>query len=230
MSMVSWPSHSEASEAGDWTPQLFCIPEQFFQGCTMCNVSDNEFKPRARFAKLQAVNGSDYDDPDDNEEETELEFENDKLKGVASEADYAEATTELHMELEVLEGVLATHGWSVRHTTGDHWDVNGRDVRVYLLPRGIPKPSVRHIENRFPREVAQQAARIMVSDGPLLQPILDYLLATGQNEHYDHRGTSNPAAVRGFGRNLEFAGMPSDRLEAMRMASLEHSFRREADH
>merc|ERR1711879_590490 len=74
-----------------------------------------------------------------------------------------------------------------------------------------------------------KASRIMVNDGPLRQPLMDYLLQTGRNEHYDARGTENPEAVTGNGRSLEFTHTPysaGDRIEAMKHATQQAEVRR----
>mmetsp|Transcript_12323 Transcript_12323/g.27985 ORF Transcript_12323/g.27985 Transcript_12323/m.27985 type:complete len:249 (-) Transcript_12323:108-854(-) len=232
MKAASWTSVSDAgdSSSGDWIPRLFCLPEHVFSGCMVCNPDDTTFecKPRARWTSLQAAIAIDPDDGSDFEEGMEFEVEQGKVM-VSSEV-VLPPDPQLDREIEEMQPIFASHDWTINHRADDRWVVNGRSVRLFRLPEGIPKPSVRHIEKRFPPDVAQHAVRIMVNDGPLMQPILDYLLGSGQNEHYDHRGSSNPGAVRGFGRGVEMAGNPSDRLEAMRLASLEASVRREADH
>merc|ERR1711957_131961 len=76
---------------------------------------------------------------------------------------------------------------------------------------------------------AKLASRILVNDGPLRQPLLDYMMQTGSNEHYDTQGTENPEQVTGLGKHMSFArpgGPDDDRLQAMKDATAQANFRR----
>jgi len=138
---------------------------------------------------------------------------------------------QLEEELEALiwstGDLFVSRGWDLVHSRDDRYTMNGRGIRLFLLPLGIPAPDSVHLANTVGVDAAQRAGRIMVNDGPLRQPLLDYLLQTGHNEHYDARGTENSAAVTGAAKHLEFNPPPyGDRIEAMRHATQQADMRR----
>lgn len=124
--------------------------------------------------------------------------------------------------------VFAERGWDVEYLQDDVYCVNDRAVRIFLLPAGIPPPECKHISKVLGAGTAHMAGGIMVQDGPLCQPLWDYLLQTGLNEQYDEQGTENPSAVTGAARNLD-CGFPRwgshERIDAMRCAVVEAEIR-----
>lgn len=218
-----------------------CFSDQLF-GCTLCTVNDNDIVPRAGVRRLggawDAMEDPSYDlvdeDPDTDSglEEAELEAL-ERKSGLKSMAYSRSASIEEELEALIWNtgDLFATQGWDLVHSNGDYYLINGRKVRIFLLPSGTPLPDASHWAPRIGPASAQMAASIMVHDGPLRQPLLDYLMQTGKNEHYDARGTENPAAVTGMARNLDFA-VPAtqigDRIGAMKHATVQADLRRRA--
>lgn len=125
--------------------------------------------------------------------------------------------------------VFITRGWEIVHIHGDRYSLNGRSVKLMLLPHSAPVPDIAHVAPSLGHDVAERAARVMVCDGSLRQPLFDYLLQTGMNEQYDQRGTENPAGVTGAAKHLEFNVIPTaDRLVAMQNATIQAEVRRRA--
>jgi hypothetical protein len=124
--------------------------------------------------------------------------------------------------------LFTTEGFDVAHYRGDRYSINGRKVRIFILPEGTPIPDCSHNKARF-GQAAEMAAGVMVHDGPLRQPLLDYICQTGKNEHYDRRGTENPVEVSGHAKKLEYSVAPKalgDRIHAMKEATAQADMRR----
>jgi len=110
------------------------------------------------------------------------------------------------------DDLFVQKGWELECLHDDKhcmYSINKRRVRVFSLPSDIPVPDSRHLRSTIGSSPllaasAKIAAGIIVNDGPLKQPLFDYLLQTGVNEHYDARGTENPTAVTGAASDLEF--------------------------
>jgi len=209
-----------------WSDHMF--------GCNFCAVDENEgaLRPFHRLGDLWH-NG---EDGDDTEEESEVE------KGMVLNIDtdtmIAMRQSALNQRLDAavkgMQCVLEDEGLSVSHVKGDRYSVNDRNVRLQLLQTPC---EFAHLTKKFGFDAAKRAAVISVVDGPLHQPLLDYLLQTGRNENYDMRGTENPCAVTGVGRQLEFLvenptniGDPEEasRMEAMRQATMQADLRQRA--
>jgi len=117
--------------------------------------------------------------------------------------------------------ILAEYGSKVTHVKGDFYNVNHRKVQISCTPAGA---KWQHLSGKIGSSLAKMASVLIVHDGPLHQPLFDYLLQTGLNEAYDSRGTLNSFALTGVAKNLEFAvpaeadiykASDGDRLEAM---------------
>lgn len=135
-------------------------------------------------------------------------------------------------------GFFIRHGWELAPLGGDRYKVNGREVRLILLPSGRPVSDFRHLEQHVGWVTAKRSARIMVEDGPLRQPLLDYLLETGRNEQYDVRGIESHGAASHAGM-LSFVvesqastrGSGDDqKIGAMKQATLQAELRQRAKH
>mmetsp|Transcript_29425 Transcript_29425/g.63803 ORF Transcript_29425/g.63803 Transcript_29425/m.63803 type:complete len:295 (-) Transcript_29425:324-1208(-) len=136
---------------------------------------------------------------------------------------------ELYSFMWIIGELFALKGWSVEHVGGDRFRLNGRCVKLQLLPEGYPHPDIRHLEGTLGFEVAARGSFFSVCDGPLRQPLMDYLLHTGRNESYDERGTENIAIVEGPGKYLDFHIAPTDdRILEMRNAMYQADLRRSA--
>jgi len=194
-------------------------------GCTFCSVDDNDIVLRSRFQDLEPAQDDEGDEDDRPVSNGDGLFANLLVADTSSNG----SSQKVKQYVTALSSVFEKEGWAVEYLQDDHYLVNGRDVCIFLLPAGVPVPSAKGVERALSPAVAQFASRMMVSDGPLLQPLLDYLLQTGENEHYDIKGTENPAAVTGLGRRLEFntkSKDPNDRVEAMLQATLQAEMRR----
>lgn len=141
----------------------------------------------------------------------------------------------LQHELEAVmwrcDNIFATRGWELSPigSGDDRYELNGRSVKMQLERLGTYRASYQHLVRDFGLDVAERAARIIVCDGPLRQPLLDYLLQSGQNESYDQRGTENVAGVTGPAKYLDFNSAPTgDRLSEMNMAMRQAAARRQA--
>jgi hypothetical protein len=155
------------------------------------------------------------------------------LSGMSKKPAGVASIEEALQALKENAGNLFAEGeWDVTHKCGDRYTINSRTIRIFLLPKGTTPRDFSHISRIIGAGPAEQASRIMVHDGPLKQPLLDYLMQTGLNEHYDRRGTENPVAVTGKARYMEFA-VPAkamaDRQEAMRHAAAQADARRRTD-
>jgi len=125
--------------------------------------------------------------------------------------------------------IFASKGWELGSIGGGRYRLNGRAIKLLLLPLGAPLPYFTHIAPMLGFDVAERAARLTVCDGSLRQPLLDYLLGTGQNESYDQRGTENPMGVSGAGQFLDFnVAETGDRLIEMKHATIQAAIRRRA--
>lgn len=125
---------------------------------------------------------------------------------------------------------FAARGWDLVHVSRERYLLNGRTIKLFLLPHGAPLPYFTHISPMFGYDVAEHASRIVVCDGSLRQPLLDYLLQTGQNESYDQRGTENKAGVEGAGKIIDFnVAFSGDRMIEMKHATIQAEMRRIVD-
>jgi len=144
---------------------------------------------------------------------------------------------ELGQELDVLvlmsdimnlhHELLAENGWKLKHLNDAHYSINGRKVLI-TSPSSNISPEWAHLSSKLGPGTARMASTLMVHDGPLEQPLFDYLMQTGLNEHYDTRGTENPGAVTGVARALDFAVPQTalcDRIDAMRHAKAQADVR-----
>lgn len=237
---------------------MTCFSGQLF-GCSICTVDDSDIFPHGNLRRLGDTwavevegGGSEVDGSEVGagvaEEESSVEDEDDasSLEDVdlgvpqwlpptfVAGRHPSEVTIDQEIEALILGtgDAFATKGWELTRLGGDRYAINGRNVRLSLLPLGSPVPSSSHLAGKLGKTAAQRAARLTVHDGPLRQPLLDYLAETGQNEFYDARGTENPVAVTGAARNLEFhvpshVGNSGDRVEAMKQAILQADMRRQ---
>merc|ERR1719321_1154147 len=101
---------------------------------------------------------------------------------------------------------------------------------MFLLPSIVSQPSYEHLSKHLRNDVVHRASRIIVVDGPLHQPILDYLFHSGINEHYESAGTENTTSPGWLGKALEFQVPPmhpEDRISAMRQAAAQAEYRRQ---
>jgi hypothetical protein len=129
--------------------------------------------------------------------------------------------------------LIEREGWCIKSLGGDRYWIDGRSVQLLLLPEGTARPDCTHYHRLVGSSAADVVETVMVQDGPLWQPLLDYLMQTGINEYYDLRGTENPLAVTGSARNLDFGGIgpeiktadTDDRISAMQVATAEASLR-----
>jgi len=160
------------------------------------------------------------------------------MKGAAT-ADIDDLEEDLLKELEAMmddlcnlrSELFAEKGWEIHHLEDDMYSINDRSVRLFLLPATFPLPDCRHLSNKLGPGTTHLAAGIMVHDGPLRQPLFDYLVVTGINEHYDARGTENPSAVTGYARSLSLSLYDTDdRIDAMRHATAVADMRQRAAH
>jgi len=96
--------------------------------------------------------------------------------------------------------------------SGDVFDRSGLEIRHH------------HDDHYFINEMNNI---ILVQDGPMWQPLVDYVLQTGMNELYDFCGTQNPVEVVGAARNFSFEPSTAleDRFAAMRFATAEANIR-----
>jgi len=174
--------------------------------------------------------------------EDDGEYDEEKDQGVVLNIDtdtlMAMRQSTLNQRLDTavksMQRALEVAGFSVSHIKGDQYSIEGRSVRLQLLQNSC---EFAHVTEKFGYDAAKRAAAISVVDGPLHQPLLDYLLQTGRNENYDMRGTENPAAVTGVGRQIDFlvenptkTGNPEEasRIEAMWQATMQADLRQRA--
>eukprot|EP00933_Yihiella_yeosuensis_P051016 TRINITY_DN4884_c0_g1_i1.p1 TRINITY_DN4884_c0_g1~~TRINITY_DN4884_c0_g1_i1.p1 ORF type:complete len:359 (-),score=38.59 TRINITY_DN4884_c0_g1_i1:324-1400(-) len=129
--------------------------------------------------------------------------------------------------------LFTQRGWSIRHVQGNRYKINKREVSLVKMPFG---GTVQHAEmftfymDWVSMAAAELAAPITVVDGPMKQPLLDYLLQSGMREVWDRRGTENTDGVAGMGR-LHTFNMPTsdDRIAEMGKALAQANARRRAD-
>mmetsp|Transcript_43787 Transcript_43787/g.79958 ORF Transcript_43787/g.79958 Transcript_43787/m.79958 type:complete len:274 (-) Transcript_43787:64-885(-) len=207
--------------------RAICFPERML-GCTFCSVDDNDIVLRSRLQDLEPA-ASDDDGEDD--DYPHLVGEDSIFTHMQPETSSSSASHQKTQQyMLALSSVFEKEGWAIEHLRDDRYLVNDREVCIFMLPAGVPGPQAKEVERALSPAIAQFASRMMVTDGPLLQPLLDYMLQTGQNEHYDTKGTENPAAVTGAGRRLEFYfgnhNNPNDRVEAMMQATMQAEMRR----
>jgi len=219
-------------------PHASCLADQIL-GCSMCAVNESTDCTRVRQQWLSIGGGEHLDGPSvgGSEKEEEEAHERSVLKQAGASLfgnvpRFSFATAPLEQELHaIMHGCLALFsekGLEILHSGGDGYIINGRSVRLWLSQSGSDPQNTLHLRSKVNDETARRAARVLVLDGPLRQPLLDYLLQTGVNEHYDARGTENPTAVTGMARNLEFRvplNASNDRVEAMRQAAAQAEIR-----
>lgn len=90
----------------------------------------------------------------------------------------------LEKELSVLVSnsrLLPVRKFDVVHLHGEHYCINGRHVCLHRLLEDSHLPDFSHHCDAFGFEVAQRAASIVVHDGAMQQPLLDYLLQPSVN-------------------------------------------------
>lgn len=232
------PVSDPADEAASVSKSLF--------GCTgCCTVSDNDILSWVDVRRLgmddTVQDGEDCDDVNLEDAESDdcdwkLLGNNSLYSGLGGMHDKQQGQAGIREELKSLAwltgDLFESEGWDIIQVSGesgDRFKINGRKVRIFLLPEGTPLKDHSHHSRRFGAPTAKKAAHIMVHDGPLKQPLLDYLMQTGKNEHYDARGTENPVAVTGEARKMEFkvpATALDDRIDAMKHATAQASARR----
>jgi hypothetical protein len=144
---------------------------------------------------------------------------------------YVKGAVEIKMDalIDSFDDLFEIEGWELEHIRVDRYKINGRKVRIFLLPAGTPIPEYGHNTRKYDYEVAQKCSMVMVHDGPLRQPLLDYMAQSGKNEHYDARGTENPVAVSGHAKRLEYSvdqAALGDRIHAMKAATAQATARR----
>mmetsp|Transcript_144228 Transcript_144228/g.401921 ORF Transcript_144228/g.401921 Transcript_144228/m.401921 type:complete len:349 (-) Transcript_144228:243-1289(-) len=145
----------------------------------------------------------------------------------ARSADEERIQQELAAVMKDCGDLFTAQGWNLVHVSGERYMLNGRTIKLSLLPQGAPLPYFTHVSPSVGYDVAERASRIAVSDGSLRQPLLDYLMQTGQNESYDQRGTENPAGVAGAGKYLDFnVAFSGDRMIEMKHATIQAEMRR----
>jgi len=123
--------------------------------------------------------------------------------------------------------------WDLVSLGGNRYGLKGRVVSLCLLPPGDEVSPSFHLQKVVPEEVAYRAAQIIVIDGPLRQPILDYLLQTGVNEQWNSIGTENTLSnVHNIHKNVDFLETPQihpeDRITAMTFATYHADVRHQA--
>jgi len=209
----------------------------------MCNTISGEdiVPPRLNSKRLGDCSGKEICGLEDNGEADEdiEELDVDELELVrashACDGPREKGAVELKMDalIDSIDDLIQDEGWEIEHVRTDRYRINARKVRIFLLPGGTPIPEYGHYTRSFGLDVAQKASMVMVHDGPLRQPLLDYMSQSGKNEHYDARGTENPVAVSGHAKRLEYAvetAALGDRIEAMKAATSQASARRNATH
>jgi hypothetical protein len=137
---------------------------------------------------------------------------------------------ELQVKMRDLQCAFRALGFEIFHVKDDLYSINDRCIQLLLLPMGFPTPSCAHLSNVLDVRSQQLAAGVIVQDGPLQQPLFDYLLHTGINENYDARGTENPWGVTGRARTHTFyAPQTNDRIDAMTIATAQSAIRRQVE-
>jgi hypothetical protein len=116
-------------------------------------------------------------------------------------------------------------GVKVTHLNEEHYSINDRSVRLLMMSGSA---GTLHLQlDHYPDEFADMKNIIFVNDGPMWQPLVDYVLQTDANEFYDFHGTQNPVEVVGAARDMSFEPLVNieDRVSAMRFATAEASIR-----
>lgn len=247
----------EMEEVPDRPPTV-CFGNPLFGGCTLCTTAADDFVQARPVQRLRvnweasavpfcsAERGRCGARPDELVEEVEETTSiGDDDKSVVSE-DTSEVTGSLvnrgqadssqdllHQQLEAVRwsagDVFAARGWSLTRLSAGRYRFMGRTIKLFLLSPGAPLPFFQHLQKIFDYDTAERAATIMVCDGSLRQPLLDYLLQTGQNESYDERGTENIAGVSGAGKFLDWNTQGTDdRILEMTAAKMQADMRRSA--
>lgn len=263
---IPLPSPRTGGAGSGWARNFVpsCFPN-VLSGCSICLVDDevNIDRIRRQWDRADGIlcvqrERTDLDDMVEDESEdttsagdtTERTEEEDSVQKRPSATSDGKATggprCGLQREVEALlwsaSDAFAARGWSVVHVEDDCYVIEQRGVRLTLLPARASAPCFAHLVASFGREVAERGARLTVKDGPLAQPLLDYLLQTGLNESYDQRGTENPGGVTGAAKFLDFVAAPTgpapavldldidegDRLASMKQATMEAEVRRRA--
>lgn len=151
----------------------------------------------------------------------------DSSRWQAKNADEEHMHRELDSVMRSLGSLFTSRGWDISHVSGERYMLNGRTIKLSLLPAGEPLPYFTHLASLAGYDTAENASRITVCDGSLRQPLLDYLMVTGQNENYDQRGTENAAGVAGAGKYLDFnVAFSGDRMIEMKHATIQAEMRR----
>jgi len=226
----------------------FFFPGRWLLGCGLCAVDDDEFVRRGVVVEKIEWRGRCGAKVEEAIEQLEEMSDNGELDAQAAEASYghgpaapgslsggeAPRDSQLLAELDALRSqateLFLAHKWSIERVSGDRFIVNGRSAKLRLLPVAAPRQLWAHLLQAVgDPAVVERASRVQVSDGSLQQPLLDYMLCTGQNETYDQRGTENIAIVTGGGRLLDFNVAPTeDRILEMKSATIQADLRRSA--
>jgi hypothetical protein len=142
----------------------------------------------------------------------------------------ASDVTNIELELEELMensgDLFDRKGLEINHHREDHYSVNGRSVRLLVLSRNVAKLDLDHYPAILGDSSAEMKNLILVHDGPMWQPLVDYLLQTGKNEFYDSCGTHTNEVV-GAARNIDFTPLAEieDRFASMKFATAEANIR-----
>lgn len=221
--------------------------DNLFGQCYVCEI--DEHLPRSGFDRLRSAwnvevcmvesrhsgvidpdveGGMDSDSGSESDYTPAMEVKSQPARGAATMSPESETALQQAISGAMWScgDVFVSRGWALELCSGERYKVLGRTVKLSLLPATERPPDFRHNESAV-GEAAEKCSRIMVHDGSLRQPLMDYLLQNGKNESYDHRGTENPAAVTGAGKYLDFNVAPTDdRLTSMNLATLQAQARR----
>lgn len=206
----------ESFQSSRGTGRLCGFPglEELLFGCSTCTTEGAA--GRRGFHRVADAWNADDADPDSSEEEGgHAESVPDKVDVVLRLIDQGPGSQNRQF--------FSSRGWVVKNVGGDRYRINERDVRLILVPTGKPIQDFRHLQDVVGWATAKRSARILIQDGPLRQPLLDYLFETGKNESYEKISTE----FVGHERLVSFAmkGTPlhgadeESKLQAMRTAT-----------
>lgn len=242
--------HSNGEFSEDGVARQVCFGGPFFGGCQICTVEDDDIHTQPRGFERLRDNWINLEDgfcaSDDKRKAGVNEFIEDADDSTIDDDDSrvedlgtdescpSRERDPLQMELHIIQqesgDLFAMRGWDLVHVSRERYLLNGRSIKLFLLPRGAPLPYFTHIASSLGYDLAERASQILVCDGSLRQPLLDYLLQTGQNECYEQRGTENTAAVAGAGKMIDFnVAFSGDRMIEMKHATIQAEMRRMVD-
>lgn len=199
------PSETEIRVAGQ---DLNCRPHcEVFNGVFDDDFQDDDFVDSIGLSPTPRVGG--------------LQNTGTNLVGVGEAA-----PEELEAVMTHLLSICEQKGLDIRHIEDSNYSMNGRSVRLFLLPWGTPAPNCTHLNSTLDWRTLHAAEGVIVHDGPLKQPFFDYLFQTGLNEDYDSC-TENLSVITGRARNHTFFVAPyDDRLDAMELATSQSEIRK----